>query len=288
MTSFMNSDSKDIERLSFIMSEAKKMGIAVLPPDINKSYARFTPEDANIRFGLDAVKNVGENVVHAIIKERAKGGLFKNFPDFLNRIQHKDLNKKSLESLTRAGAFDSLGIERGTILFNMEGILKFASAVRRTSRDNYASLFGNSVSESSLKLKPAPPVPPREKLAWEKELLGLYVSDHPLNHVALELAKYKAVPIAEVIGAHAESDSAPKVRIGGVITKIQKIVTKRGQPMLFVKIEDFTGSIEVVVFSDILTKTMAAWKENGAVIVGGRISTRDDEPKFVCEEAKGL
>ncbi len=287
MTSFMNSDSKDIERLSFIMSEAKHMSIAVLPPDINKSFARFTPDDANIRFGLDAIKNVGENIVNAIIEERAKNGPFRNFTDFVSRIQHKDLNKKSLESLARSGALDSLGVERNTILFNMDETLKFANAVRKITRDNHMSLFGTSVSENSLKLKLAPPAPPQQKLMWEKELLGIYVSDHPLNHVADQLTKYKTIPINEVLANHAEGEN-PVRRIGGVITKIQKIITKRGQPMLFVKIEDFTGSIEVVVFSDILTKTIAAWKENGAVIVGGRLSTRDDEPKFVCEEAKAL
>lgn len=281
MTSLLNSDANDIERITFLIGECKKMGIEVLAPDVNKSSAMFTPEDKNIRFGLTAVKNVGENVVQALIENRQKNGPFENLISLLSRVQHKDLNKKSLESLIRCGALDSLKIERNQALQNIEEILKFNSLIRKRQQSSQIGLFSNAFSRNSLKLIEASPATSSEKLIWERELLGLYISDHPLNSYRQKIEAAKAKPIKEV-------SSSGYQTIAGIISKIQKIVTKTGKPMLFTRLEDFNDSIEIIVFPDMLNKNQAIWKENNVILVTGRLSSRDGESKLICENVQEL
>jgi DNA polymerase-3 subunit alpha len=280
-TSLLNSEAKDNERIAFLVSECQKMGIKILPPNINKSSSIFTPEGKNIRFGLTAIKNVGQNIVNAIIDNRQKEGEFQNLTTFLNRIQHKDLNKKSLESLIKCGALDSLGIKRNQALNNLEEIIKFNSLAKKQQQSNQYSLFSNTFSNNSLKLKPADPASSIEKLSWEKELLGLYVSDHPLNHHREKIKSSGAKPIKEIL----ENNNSHRVKIAGLISNIKKIITKTGKPMLFAKIEDFSNIIEVVVFPDILAKTSIIWKENNILLMVGRLSNRENEQKIICENA---
>ncbi len=294
MASLLNADSGDVERIAFLVAEAKQTDIEILPPDINKSGVDFAPEveagttGQRIRFGLLAIKNVGEAITRTIIDERIARGPFRDFADVVARIQHKDLNKKSIESLAKAGAFDSFGIDRNDILQNMDDILKFAMVARKTGAGAQAgnSLFGASLPATSLKLKPAEPATSAERLAWEKELLGFYLSDHPLNihKGAIEAAKCR--PIAQCAEIKNEKLG---VRIAGCVTTVKKIVTKGGQPMLFATMEDFSPqSIEVIVFNSVLQKTADLWVDGNALLVEGRMSWRDNEPKFVAENARKL
>jgi DNA polymerase-3 subunit alpha len=286
MAALLNSELDDIERISFLIQEAKQSDIDILPPDVNKSFVTFTPEGEKIRFGLSAIKNVGTEITKSIIEERARGGPFKNFEEFLMRIQHKDLNKKSLESLTKSGAFDSLGIERNQALANIDDILKFANALKKGAGSRTGSLFGSAISTPTLKLKPATPATPTEKLTWEKELIGFYLSDHPLKAHAQTIAYYKAKPIAELMS---NKSGAAIVRTAGIVTKMRKIITKNGQPMIFATIEDLARqNLEVVVFNSVLEKTMSVWAENAPVVVEGKMSERDGEMKMICEKAKRL
>ena len=287
-TSLFNADAGDVERMAFLITEAKKTGIPVLPPDINKSAARFTPEVKNIRFGLTAIKNVGENVVGAIVTERQKSGPYKNFSDFLQRVEHKDLNKKSLESLLKCGALDSLGIERNAGLANIEEIISFASTLRKSRQSSQFSLFGSqSFSANALKLKPAAPASSQEKLAWEKELLGLYISDHPLNQHKEKIEKSGSQPIKNLL-VKTDWECGPRPKIAGIVSKVQRVMTKLGQQMVFVKVEDFNDAMEVIVFSDTLQKTLPIWRENNAVLVSGKMSWRNGEPKLICDSVKEL
>ena len=292
MTALLNSDSGDIDRVAFLVSECRRMGIAVLPPDVNHSGVKFVPDySANsgraIRFGLTAVKNVGDNIVEAIVAERQAGGGFKDLADLLNRVQHKDLNRKSLESLIKCGALDSLNMERAQALGNLDDILRFSSALRREQNNNQMGLFVHNVSNHSLRLTSptAGPASSVQKLAWEKELLGLYLSDHPLNGYRDKLEKIKAKPIDNVLAARIESEP---VIVAGLVAKIQKIVTRTGKPMLFVKLEDLTNGLEVVVFPETLEKTSNAWREGAIVGVAGRMSFRDGEGKLICNNAREL
>jgi DNA polymerase-3 subunit alpha len=283
----LNSEMRDIERISFLIQEAKAAGLIILPPDVNRSHVNFAPEGEKIRFGLLAIKNVGSEITRAIIEERARGGPFKNFEEFLMRIQHKDLNKKSLESLTKSGAFDSLGLERKQALETMDEILKFANAMKRGAAANQSnSLFGDATPKFNLKLKPSAPATPAEKLVWEKELIGFFISDHPMNAHADMIKHYQAKPIAELASV---TDEKKMVRTAGLVSKIHKIFTKSGQPMMFVTIEDLAQqSIELVVFNSVLEKTSPIWADNAVVVVEGKISRRDGELKMICEKAKRL
>jgi len=285
----LNSEMNDIERISFLIQEAKAAGVEILPPDVNRSFINFTPEGPKIRFGLLAIKNVGSEVTRAIIEERARGGQFESFENFLSRIQHKDLNKKSIESLAKSGAFDSFNVERKQILENMEEILRFVNALKRGGANQANSLFGSTMSAPTitLKLKPTAPATSGEKLIWEKELIGFFISAHPMTNFSSQIEHYKCKPISEIATI---TDEKKIYRTAGLVSKVKKIFTKSGQPMIFATIEDNASgqSIEVVVFNSVLEKTSAAWVENACVIVDARVSHRDGETKLLCENAKRL
>ena len=289
-TSLMNSDSGDIERIAVLITDAKKAGIPVLPPDVNKSSARFAPEGTSIRFGLLAIKNVGAKIVDAIVAERQKGGPFATIVDLIERVSHKDLNKKSLESLLKSGALASLNIERNLGLTNLDDIVKIASNLRKSQNSTQSSLFGTSkASAGALKLKPCTPATAQERLAWEKELLGLYVSDHPLNSYKDKIKKYEVTDIkALLVPTTDEYELVKKRKVAGIISKVQKITTKMGQPMAFVKMEDFNNAIEILIFADTLEKTLPMWEENKVVLVSGKMSWRGGEPKLICDTVKEL
>lgn len=286
MAALLNAEVNDIDRIAFLVAEAKQKGIDILQPDINKSFVNFTPEGPKIRFGLLAIKNVGEAITRGIIEERLRRGPFTSFVDFLSRVQHKDLNKKSLESLIKAGVFDSLGVERNQALVNLEEILKFNTLVKKSAfAENHNSLFGNQTPSLSLTLKPAPPASSQQKLSWEKELIGFYLSDHPLNSFAAIIQRVKAKPLQEV----RKMKEGERVIIAGCVSKVQKILTKNGQPMLFATLEDFSPQpLEVVVFNSTLIKTASCWEAGAVVLAEGRVSSRNDEPKFLCDRAQRL
>lgn len=286
MTSLLNAEVSDIERIAFLVQEAKQVGIDILPPDINRSVVHFSPEKDKIRFGLLAIKNVGEQITLHIIRERSRGGPFRDLSDFLSRIQHKDLNKKSIESLIKCGALDSLGVERNQALKSMDELIRFTSVARRIGENGNYSLFGPQGLRSTLNLKQVPPASREETLSWEKELLGLYISDHPLNRFAHKIKALKTRPLDE---ARRITNERLSLNVVGLVSKIQRILTKNGSPMLFATLEDFSiQPLEVIVFNNTLLKTMPVWQENTAVVVMGRMSWRGGEPKLICENAKKL
>jgi DNA polymerase-3 subunit alpha len=291
---FCNRDRGDVERISFLIGEAKKMNVQVLPPDINKSSEKFAPEGSNIRFGLAAVKNVGTNIVAAIIETRSTGGPFATFSDLLSRVQHKDLNKKSLESLTKCGALDTFGIERNTIIANLDEVTKFAQAARKSaggaaaqSTGLFGSSFVSTVAPKALQLKPTEPATKKDKLAWEKELLGLYVSDHPLS-VANENGAIAALKPTRIKDILAEKSTVKNYRLCGMISSVKAIITKTSKPMYFAKVKDQSGSIEIVVFSDTYTKNQTCWKEGAVVVIVGKVNFRNGEISLLADQVKEI
>ncbi|MBI5732923.1 DNA polymerase III subunit alpha, partial [Candidatus Jorgensenbacteria bacterium] len=287
MTSLLNISSGDIERINFLVGEARRLNLNVLPPDINISFQNFTAHGGDIRFGLLAVKNIGANIIEYIIEERNRSGPFVDSSNFLGRIHHRDLNKKSLESLIKCGSLDSLGIERGQALDNIEELLRFNQAAKKMAYSGQYNLFGPTQTFTSLRLKPAKPIDRSLRLSWEKELLGLYLTDHPFN-MYLAKVQTKVKPLKEVAQMTDAGERGPRLRLAGIITGIQKILTKKGQPMLFVTLEDLEDNLEVLVFSDTLMKYPLVWQENKAVMVSGRLSVRGGEPKLICDEVKEL
>jgi len=284
MAALLTSEKNDVERIAFLIEECKNLGIEVLPPEINESFRNFSviPKEKKIRFGLRAIKNVGENVVEAIIRERETKGSFQSFADFISRIDSKDLNKKSLESLIKAGVFDRFE-ERNKLLENLEEILNFNRDIRRIKNNGQQTLFEKSATPTTLRLKEAKPASLQQKLIWEKELLGLYVSSHPLENFK-KILERKALPLKEL----KRNLFNQKIRVGGIISSIKKILTKKGQPMLFMKLEDLTDKTEVVVFPSALERNPNVFQENKIVFVIGRVDNHPDSPKIICEDIEEI
>ncbi|MCG2688163.1 DNA polymerase III subunit alpha [Candidatus Parcubacteria bacterium] len=285
MASLLTSERHDIEKIAFLIEECKRMKIEVLPPDINESLTNFTvvPGQQEIRFGLSAIKNVGNNIVKAITQERKEGGSFKNLGNFLSRINSKDLNKKSLESMTRAGVFDSI-IERNQILSNIEDILEFNREHQKKKDSGQRNLFEGKINlGSDIRLVSAVPASKKEKLEWEKELLGLFITSHPLDSFKAIFDK-KASPLERIT----RQVEGKKIRVAGILSNLKKIITKNGKPMLFVKLEDLTDKIEVVVFPSILERNPLCFRENKIVFITGRVSYKDNSPKIICDDVQEI
>ncbi len=293
MAALMTSDQAHVERIAIDVKECKALGISVLPPDVNESFKDFAvvPGDdpsapsrgEKIRFGLNAIKGVGHDVAQAIVTERKARGAYQDLTDFVTRLAGKTLNKKSLESLAKVGAFDAFA-DRATILGNMDRILAFAKEIVRSQSSAQGSLFGESLfGDAKITLQPVDRSDKRAELDWEKELLGLYVTGHP----ARTFEKYIS-HITQPIGALTPDDDEKTVAIGGIVVAQQKIITKKGQQMLFVTLEDTTGAIEALVFPKKYDETKSLWEDGAALIVKGRISTKDGETKLLMEEATPL
>jgi len=292
MASVLTSEKGDVERIAFLIEECRKMNIEVLPPDINESLKNFTvvPGQNKIRFGLLAIKNVGENIIDVITEEKKKNGPFKSINDFIQRVNSKDLNKKSLESLIKAGAFDSLA-ERNQLLQNLEKLLEAAKENQRNKANGQKGLFESSSFSSEIRFVPASPATTFEKIKWEKELLGLYVSAHPLENYKKTLERY-TLPLKKLYNPETLRQLSrlnnKKIRFGGIIAGIKKIVTKNGKPMLFLKLEDLTEKAEVIVFPLIIEKNPSVFQEDKIVFVKGRIDNRNNEPKIIAEEVEEI
>ncbi len=297
ITALMQADHKDLDRINILVEEAKNHGIQVLPPDINESFDNFTlvlPKESkqrpSIRFGLAAIKNVGHNVVKEIVEERKKNGPFKNIADFLIRMAPSPdkpaiINKKSLESLIKAGAFDKLA-SRSDLLADLENLLTFSKESRKIKSFGQKSLFEESNSQEKNYLfsnNHHKNGHNSEEIQWEKELLGMYVSDHPLSPHQ-QLLKGGITPIKNLD----KSKINKKVKIAGVINKITKFITRSGSPMLFVTLEDLTGKIEALVFAGLLDKNPIIWQEGKILIISGRLSDKDEQFKILCDEAEEL
>ena len=281
MAAIMTAEGFEIERVAFLVDETRALGIQILPPSINASNATFTVSSSRqIRFGLGSVKNVGANIVEAIINAREENGGFTSIDNFIERVQHKDLNRKSLESLVKCGALDEIG-ERNRLIANMERILDYARDIQKQKARAQPSLFGadEKSMQSFLRLEPAPPAGKKDRLSWEKELLGLYISEHPLDEYKI-FFQNKVVPVSSL----AEHPKDTVVSIGGLVSAVDRIITKAGSPMLFVKLEDLTGKTEVLVFPRLLEKNAGIWQTEKILLVKGRLSRDRDTPKVLADE----
>ena len=280
MTALLNAESSNLDRITVIMAEAKKMGIDILPPDINESLENFTlikDEKTKIRFGFSAVKNLSTNTAKSIINEREKNCGFLNLQNFLERILPSDLNKKSFEALIKCGTLDVFN-ERRLLNDNIEELLRYLRDTHKSSSSSQIGLFESYSTVAPLKLKNVEPATKKEKLAWEKEFLGLYTSEHPMQDYK-EIMEKKSLMIQKIKPALV----GQKIAIGGLISGIQKFVTKNGRLMLFTKLEDWANKIEVVVFPDMLEKNPDIWREDNIVIIQGRVSQRNGTLSIICD-----
>lgn len=286
MTAIMTNESGDVEKISEIVSECKRMKIIVLPPDINMSDGGFSvvkdkEGKEEIRFGLYTVKNLGVDISDAIIAERKKNGTYKSFEDFIKRVTHKNLNKKSLAALTMCGALDKFK-ERGEILANMENILEFHKHVVKDNIMQH-SLFNESEA-SSFVMKKTEAVSQEQKLTWEKELLGLFVSGFPLDPWK-EKIEARGINIDKV---HHDTPDNREVTLAVIIESVKITITKKGDKMALVRLRDYTGTIEVAVFPETYKRYKSLVTLDIPLVVKGKVSTRNGEKTIVLEELKSL
>lgn len=308
MSAVLTADSGDVEKIGEIITECKRMAIPVLPPSVNESFSQFTivkgqpivttasgasrPATADetkdrIRFGLVTIKNFGQGAATAIIEERKRGGKFTSLTNFLERVKDKNLNKKSLEALIKAGALDELG-ERGSMLANIETLLMYNKELAKASA-NQDSLFGGlsgsaAGSGATLKLAPVPAAPMTDRLAWEKELLGLYVSGHPLDKYR-DILEKRDVNVKKV---REEGKEGTVVVIAGIIEEMRPIATKKGEQMVFMKVADLSGSMETVVFPRTLVEFKSLIVLEKCVAIKGKVSHRNGEVSLLVEKVKAL
>jgi DNA polymerase-3 subunit alpha len=283
MAALLTGTKRDKERTAIYLNECRSLGLQVLVPDVNESQSDFSVADAKIRFGLSAVRNVGESAVEKIISARDKEGPFADFGDFVGRVDPLVLNRRTVESLIKAGAFDSLGHARKALFMHFEEILDAALERRRNEDMGQFSLFEGS-SEAP---EPAMDIGSDEwsqriKLAFEKEMLGLYVSDHPL------LAAQASLRSHTPISALADHKDGSPVTVGGLVGPITRRWTKKGEPMLFFQLEDLEGSIEVVAFPAVVATAGPFVTEDAVLVVSGRVDNRGDDVKLVAREIAEL
>ncbi len=288
MTAVLIAESGDLDKVPPIIHECEQIGIKVSPPDVNESHKNFAMipaedgKDSYIRFGLNGIKNLGEHIADALYRERKHGGRFADLEDLLRRVKDKDLNKKSLESLAKCGALDSFGVDRATVLASMDAILDFTHAAHAESNSIQNSLFAGSTVNIATKLRlvEAPPATKEEKMKWEKELLGLYVTAHPFSGLQTAFGP-TLIALNDLSGQPRES----WVVVGGIIESAKKKITRSGKAMMFITIQDTTDNLELLVFPRTYETTKEVWKEGSAVCVVGKTSAEEGDDKLVVEKA---
>ncbi|MBU6426803.1 DNA polymerase III subunit alpha [Patescibacteria group bacterium] len=314
LSAVLSSESGDTEKVAETIAECKRLGIPVLPPDVNESFSQFTvikantascdtehrgessrdgershldvPRNYRIRFGLVTIKNFGQGVSTAIIDERKRGGKYRSLADFLDRVKDRNINKKSLESLIKAGALDCFGEDRGVMMANIELLLEYnkESGKRDSSQDSLFGLMADSSSVPVLKLNAAPKAEMKEKLGWEKELLGLYISGHPLEKYREVIAK-KDMDIKKALENKRDGDS---VILGIIVNEVRTIQTKNNETMAFVTIADFSAEAEAVVFPRVYKEFRELIAPDRCLAIKATVNSRNGEKGFVIERMKSL
>jgi DNA polymerase-3 subunit alpha len=292
MAALLTSVGDNKDKLAIYLNECRRLHITVLPPDVNESHSNFTPVGTDIRFGMGAVRNVGQNVVDGIVSARGEKGDFTTFGDFLDKVPAHVCNKRTIESLIKAGAFDSLGDTRRALVEVHEEAVDAVIGVKRQEAhgqfDLFAGLGGDDDSGSDFTV----PVPQRpewekkEKLAFEREMIGLYVSDHPLNGLAGVLQSESDLPIAELIDPEGGRPDRSQVTVCGMITDVQRKVSKNnGRPYAIVTVEDLEASVEIMFFGDAYEPVAGILATDLVIAVTGRVRTSDDRPLSIMAQS---
>ena len=290
MAAMLNSFLGKLEKIPIYINECKRLDIQILKPDINSSFKDFTVEGNKIRFGLGSVKNVGINAVENIVKEREENGPYKDFTDFCERIYDEQVNRKCIESLIKAGAFDSLGKNRKTLLYSFDQILDTVQDEHSRAFSNQITMFDvandeKDIEEMKYNFSEQTEFPEKELLSMEKEMLGMYISGHPLEKYREKIEKISnlnSIIIQEANddisqGKDPDLKDGANVTIVGVITNIKKKFTKSNKLMAFITIEDLYGSCEIMTFENAYLKAQNILLEENIIAVNGRISIREDQ-----------
>ena len=286
MSALLTSERDSTDKIVEYVNEATKMGLNILPPDINTSEAEFKIVDnRNIRFGLLAIKNIGQGAIESILEARRKGGEFLNLGDFTARVDLRLVNRKVIESLIKAGALDSLGMNRAGMMANLDKVLNLSYRIHREKAsgqlsffdsDNIGDVFKGVVEISQVKEWPEP-----QLLAFEKEVLGFYVSGHPLARYAKNLARFRFCSIADL----KQKSDGQEIKVVGMIVKIKQTTTRaKGEKMAILKLEDLEGAVEVLVFPQAFRVVAKNIQQNQIVLVKGRLNLKEDAPKIIAND----
>ena len=297
MAALLTSVLDNSDKVAGYINECRDCGIALLPPDINRSLDRFTVEEGGIRFGLVAIKNIGRGFIQAVMKEREASGLFRSLPDFCRRMAGSDMNKRALENLIRAGAFDSTGARRSQLIQIYEKVLDAAAARQRQNLEGQLDFFGMSRSQAAedVHLPDIPEFTAQERMTMEKETTGLYLSGHPMDAYRDIVRRLRVPQIGRVMEDFAQENGPTRfadgqyLTLAGVVTSSKTKTTKSNSLMAYVVVEDETGSIEMLCFSRTLDVCGPYLRENQAVVVKGKLSVRDEKaPQLMCDSAYPL
>ena len=304
IAAMLNSMMGNSDKVAHYINFAESLGIQVLPPNINESYSKFTVQGDKIRFGLAAIKNVGINVVDSIVEARKTKGKFESITDFINKIDLSCINKRAVESLIKAGALDDFKVFRSKLLAVHEKIMDSVASEKKRNIDGQMSLFGLAEGEDFK----APEITyPNIKefaknnlLAMEKEMTGLYLSGHPLDEYSKSLQMMTSTTIQKIFDCHEAHNEGiddgeysihddDKVVIGGIITEVNQKVTRNNQIMAFIKVEDLSAAIEVVVFPKTLDRVRNLIANDALIVIKGRVSMKEEEEaKVICESVEHL
>lgn len=274
------------EKVSQYIEECRRLNIAVLPPDINASQARFSVQDASIRFGLAAVKNVGDGAIDSIVQARREDGVFTSLVDFCSRVDMRLVNKRVVESLILCGAFDSLGNKRSQLIAVLDQASDMAQQMQKDKESGQIGLFGETemAEQVQLVLPDKAEMPLAERLSLEKEMLGFYVTGHPLDAYRDQFKQL--TPLKEIVAGTV--DDGKTVKVGGMIISAKRITTKNGAMMCFITLEDWTDSVEVVVFPRTFDQCSTALVIDQAVAVTGRVSKNEEAVKILAGTVRSL
>ncbi|HEU5226223.1 MAG TPA: DNA polymerase III subunit alpha [Ktedonobacteraceae bacterium] len=287
MAATMTTEAADAKKIANAIAECKRMGVEVHGPDVNKSGRGFTVENGDVRFGLLAIKGIGEGPISEIVRAREEGGPFKSLGDFCARVDAKFVGKGAIETLVKVGAMDSLG-KRHQLLQSIEAAMKWGKNERTLQERGLMSLFGGmeeaaSAFEFTLK-SDVEEISRKQLLQWEKELIGVYISKHPLAYLSdlfKEVVTHTTAQITEELDKH-------KVVLGGTIKEARRITTKKGDTMCVIQLEDMDGTIGVTIFPRTYEETTDLWVEDQVVIIRGEVQVRRDEPGILCNNASRL
>ncbi len=289
MAATMTTEASDAKKIANAIAECKRMGVEVLGPDVNRSERGFTVENGGVRFGLLAIKGIGEGPIGEIVRARGEGGAFKSIADFCTRVDPKFVGKGAIETLIKAGAMDSLAEgKRHLLLASVETAMKWGKTQRTSQEQGLMSLFGDIEEVSNaieFRLKTdAPELDRNQLLLWEKELIGVYISKHPLSFLSDLLKQRTTHTTAQIT----EELDKQKVVLGGTITGARRLTTKKGDTMCVAQLEDMYGSVGVTIFPRLYEETTELWAENTVVIINGEVQVRRDQAGILCNSAEAV
>ena len=304
MASTLNSFLDNLDKIPVYIDECKNLGIEILKPSINESVSKFIVKDGKIRYGIGSIKNVGTAIIDKIVEEREENGKFKSFTDFCERASKLSVNRKCIESLIKAGCFDEFGKTRNTLVNSFDGILDIINSSKKDKMENQVSVFDlmdnseNEKENNKYVFKELKEFETKDFLSMEKEMLGIYLSGHPLEHLKNKLEKTTNINSVDILEIDTELEETGKlkkfkedeyVKTAGIISKIRKKITKNNSTMAFVTVDDLYGSFEVIVFESIYNRFLYVLEEEKIVYIEGRLSIREDEPtKIIASSIKEI